>query len=67
LPWLYRLLLFLQLLLLLLLVLSLARPFLPTSTVATGNMVVILDASASMQATDEEGASTRFGRAQLRP
>lgn len=57
-----NLLLLLQLLLLLLLVFSLARPFLYTDTVATGNMVVILDGSASMQANDEEGRS-RFERA----
>lgn len=58
-----NLLLLLQLLLLLLLVLALARPFLQTSTVATGNMVVILDASASMQATDEAGGISRFEQA----
>jgi hypothetical protein len=57
-----NLLLLLQLLLLLLLVLSLARPFLFTDTVAAGNMVVILDGSASMQATDEAG-TTRFDKA----
>ncbi len=57
-----NLLLLLQLLLLLLLVLSLARPFLFTQAAATGNLVVILDASASMQATDENGDS-RFERA----
>ncbi|HEY0072270.1 MAG TPA: BatA and WFA domain-containing protein, partial [Chloroflexia bacterium] len=58
-----NLLLLLQLLLLLLLVLSLARPFFEAATVATGNMVVILDASASMQAVDEAGSSSRFERA----
>jgi len=57
-----NLLLLLQLLLLLLLVLSLARPFLYADTVAIGNMVVILDGSASMQAADEGGRS-RFERA----
>lgn len=45
-------LLLLQLLLLAALVLALARPFWPTATVASGNVVVLLDASASMQATD---------------
>ena len=58
-----NLLLLLQLLLLLLLVLSLARPFFEATTVAAGNMVVILDASASMQAVDEQGGSSRFERA----
>ncbi|HET6260914.1 MAG TPA: VWA domain-containing protein, partial [Chloroflexia bacterium] len=58
-----NLLLLLQLLLLLLLVLSLARPFFEAATVARGNMVVILDASASMQAADEAGGLSRFERA----
>ena len=56
-------LLLLQLLLLLLLVVVLARPFLSTSAVATGNIVVVLDASASMQAADEESGQSRFLRA----
>lgn len=58
-----NLLLLLQLLLLLLLVLSLARPFFNADTVATGNVVVILDGSASMQSADETGGATRFERA----
>src|SRR6266566_8295248 len=58
-----NLLLLLQLLLLLLLVFSLARPFVFTDTVASGNIVVVLDASASMQATDEAGGKSRFDRA----
>lgn len=58
-----NLLLLVQLLLLLLLVISLARPFIFTSAVASGNLVVILDGSASMQATDEEGGMSRFERA----
>jgi hypothetical protein len=58
-----NLLLLLQLLLLLLLVFSLARPFIFTDTVASGNLVVVLDASASMQATDEAGGESRFDRA----
>jgi Ca-activated chloride channel family protein len=58
-----NLLLLLQLLLLLLLVLSLARPFIFTDAVASGNIVVVLDASASMQATDETGGQSRFDRA----
>src|SRR4051812_23202110 len=58
-----NLLLLLQLLLLLLLVLVLARPFLSTRAVAVGNLVVVIDASASMQARDEAGGKTRFERA----
>lgn len=58
-----NLLLLLQLLLLLFLVLSLARPFFLTQAVAAGNLVVVLDASASMQATDEERGESRFERA----
>src|SRR6476659_1644464 len=58
-----NLLLLLQLLLLLLLVLSLARPFLLARAAATGNMVIVLDASASMQTRDETGGRTRFERA----
>ena len=50
--------LLLQLLLLTLLVLALARPFLPSESLAGGNMVVLLDGSASMLATDV--APTRF-------
>ena len=55
-------LLILQLLILGLLVLALARPFLPVATVVNGNIVVLLDGSASMAATDVE--PTRFGAAQ---
>lgn len=58
-----NLLLLLQLLLLLLLVLSLARPFIFSDTAATGNLVIVLDASASMRATDEDGGASRFNRA----
>lgn len=47
-----NLLLLLQLLLLLLLVLGLARPFVSAQTTVAGNMVIVLDASASMQAVD---------------
>jgi hypothetical protein len=57
-----NLLLLLQLLLLILLVLSLARPFIFTDAIASGNLVVVLDASASMQATDETGGESRFAR-----
>ena len=52
------LLLLLQLLLLTALVVALARPFLRVPTVATGTVVVLLDASASMNAMDVE--PTRF-------
>jgi Ca-activated chloride channel family protein len=58
-----NLLLLLQLLLLLLLVFSLARPFIFTYAIASGNIVVVLDASASMQATDEAAGESRFDRA----
>lgn len=47
-----NLLLLLQLLLLALLVVALARPFLPVPVVASGQVTVLLDASASMNATD---------------
>ena len=47
-----NLLLLLQLLILALLTLALARPFIPTPTVVVGSVVILLDASASMQAAD---------------
>ncbi|RPI78973.1 MAG: VWA domain-containing protein, partial [Chloroflexi bacterium] len=47
-----NLLLFLQLLILVLLVLSLGRPALPVPVVASGSVILILDASASMNAED---------------
>jgi len=47
-----NLLLFVQLLLLTALVLALARPFFWVQAIATGTVVVVLDASASMRATD---------------
>jgi hypothetical protein len=53
-----NLLLLLQLLILALLTLALARPFIPTPTIVVGSVVILLDASASMQATDV--APTRF-------
>lgn len=52
------LLLLLQLLILAALVLALARPALPTPVVAAGTVIVLLDASASMNATDV--SPTRF-------
>ena len=56
-----NLLLILQLLILAALVLALARPFLPSPSVITGNTVILLDGSASMQATD--AAPSRFAAA----
>jgi Ca-activated chloride channel family protein len=55
-----NLLLLIQLLLLAALVLALARPFWRVPTVASGTLVVLLDGSASMQATDVAGAANRF-------
>ncbi len=51
-------LLLLQLLLLLLLVIVLGRPFFSSESKASGNIIVLLDASAGMQATDV--APSRF-------
>ena len=62
-----NLLLLLQLLLLFLLVLALARPYSEISRLFQGNVIVLLDASASMQATDTGGAApTRFAVARDR-
>jgi len=49
-----NLLLLLQLLILALLTLALARPFVPAPAIVSGSVVVLLDASASMQARDVE-------------
>lgn len=57
-----NLLLFLQLLILLLLVLALARPFITVPTISAGKIALLVDASASMTATDIEG-ETRFSAA----
>ena len=57
-----NLLLFLQLLILLLLVLALARPFITVPTISAGKIALLLDASASMTATDVAG-ETRFAAA----
>lgn len=54
-------LLLLQLLILAALVLALARPYRTVRTITTGRIVLLLDASASMQATDER--PSRFERA----
>ncbi len=51
-------LLLLQLLILALLTLALARPFFSTPAIVSGNVVILLDGSASMQASDV--APTRF-------
>ncbi len=58
-----NLLLLLQLLILAALVLALARPFMIVPAVGTGQIVLLLDASASMQAQDMDGR-TRFQVAQ---
>lgn len=57
-----NLLLFLQLLILLLMVLTLARPFITVPTVSAGKIAMLIDASASMNATDMDG-QTRFAEA----
>ncbi|MCE2472509.1 MAG: VWA domain-containing protein [Anaerolineae bacterium] len=57
-----NLLLFLQLLILLLLVLALARPFITVPTISAGKIALLLDASASMTASDVAG-ETRFAAA----
>lgn len=57
-------LLILQLLILALLVLALARPAQEVFTISAGRTVILLDASASMNATDGENDRTRFEQAQ---
>lgn len=57
-----NLLLFLQLLILLIMVLALARPFVTVPTVSSGKIALLIDASASMNATDING-QTRFTEA----
>jgi len=57
-----NLLLLLQLLTLALLTLALARPFLPTPSIASGSVVILLDGSASMQATDVPPTRFEAGR-----
>lgn len=61
-----NLLLLLQLLVLALLVLALARLFWPVPVVASGTVVVLLDASASMNATDVSPSRFEAGRAAAR-
>lgn len=60
-----NLLLFLQLLILALLIFALARPFIIVPAVSVGQTVILLDASASMNATDSP-AGTRFEEAKRR-
>lgn len=60
-----NLLLLLQLLILLFLVLALARPFMVVPAVGTGQIALLLDASASMNATDIDGG-TRLDEAKRR-
>lgn len=60
-----NLLLFLQLLILLAMILALARPFITVPTVSAGKIALLLDASASMNATDLDGG-TRFAAATQR-
>jgi Ca-activated chloride channel homolog len=61
-----NLLLLLQLIILLLLVLALMRPFLTVPAVGAGQITVLLDATASMNATDISDGLTRFAEAQRR-
>lgn len=60
-----NLLMLLQILILLALIFALMRPFFEVKTIVTGRTVILLDASASMNATDVEG-KTRFEAAQER-
>ena len=60
-----NLLLLLQILFMLLLILALARPATPTEGAAGQTVVLILDTSASMAATDvDNGSASRFEAAQ---
>ncbi len=59
-----NLLLILQLLILAALVLALGRPFVPVPSVAAGSVALLIDASASMNATDMPGDQSRFEAAQ---
>ncbi len=60
-----NLLLILQLLILAALVFALARPFIPVPTVVSGSVVVLLDGSASMFATDSEPNRFEAAKADL--
>ena len=59
-----NLLLLLQLIILALLVLALARPFMTVPAVSTGQIELLLDASASMKASDYPNGETCFAEAQ---
>lgn len=61
-----HLLLLLQLIVLLLLVLAFAGPHVRTQTILSGDAVLVLDASASMQATVAATGRTRFEEARAR-
>lgn len=61
-----NILLILQLIILALLVSALARPASVVATITAGKTVVLLDASASMNATDMPQGQTRFAAAQAR-
>ncbi|MBI3651102.1 MAG: VWA domain-containing protein [Acidobacteria bacterium] len=56
------LLLLLQLLILAVLIFALARPLVKTQALATGSSIIIIDSTASMSATDEDG-NTRLAHA----
>ncbi|MEZ4667181.1 MAG: BatA and WFA domain-containing protein [Anaerolineae bacterium] len=58
-----NILLLLQIIILTLLVLALARPYIIVPAVSTGQIELLLDASASMNATDMPGGGTRFDEA----
>ncbi len=60
-----NLLLLLQLLILAALALALARPFLPVPSVVSGSVVVLLDGSASMLATDVQPSRFDAARAEV--
>jgi Ca-activated chloride channel homolog len=61
-----NLLLFLQLLILAALIFSLARPAIPVPSLSSGSLVVLLDASASMNATDVKPTRFEAARAAVR-
>jgi hypothetical protein len=60
-----NLLLILQLLILAALVLALARPFFPVPAITSGSVVVLLDGSASMQASDVEPSRFAVAKAEV--
>lgn len=62
----HNLLLMLQLLVLFLLAMALARPYSEMARIVQGNLIVLLDASASMQATDVSPSRFESARAHAR-